>query len=379
MRSPPNTPMARVRFWARGSNSPSPPIQVTDGRPVGGAFSPDGRLFATAEVLGPVPSIGVDPRTRGEAHLIDVQSRRVIATLAQPPAGVWAVAFSPSGNEILLIDDEGTDGLPGKAFVIDTASRTRIGKPFPVITNPRLVAWSPDSHKIAVGGQGIQVIDMDSHDELWRRDKELQSLAWSPDGSTIATVERCEKESLYAAARTNLTCDIPHAHLQLLRSSDGAKNVGGWDDPTVSSSFAYSPDWSMIAAGRADGTVVLRNVATGQQVGPPLVAASNQPASVLFDGAGNLIVSTEDGGLWRWNVSLPANAGPRLRDRRTQPHQSGMGRPPHQPPLHQSVPLTPPRRSPSLLNLLADGASLGHHRGVASDQGVTHCRAVNTR
>src|SRR6185312_8700220 len=295
-----------VRFWARGSNSPSPPIQVTDGRPVGGAFSPDGRLFATAEVLGPAPPIGVDPRTTGEAHLIDVQSRRVIATLAQPPAGVWAVTFSPSGNEILLIDDEIADGLPGKALVINTASRTRIGKPFPVITNPRLVAWSPDSRKIALAGQGIQVIDMDSHDELWRRDKELQSLAWSPDGSTIATVERCEKESLYAAARTNVTCDIPHAHLQLLRSSDGAKNVGGWDDPTVSSSFAYSPDWSMIAAGRTDGTVLLRNVATGQQVGPPLVAASNQPASVLFDGAGNPIVSTEDGGLWRWNVSLPA-------------------------------------------------------------------------
>jgi WD40 repeat protein len=295
-----------VRFWARGSNSPSPPIQVTHGRPVGGAFSPDGRLFATAEVLGPAPSIGVDPRTRGEAHLIDVQSRRVIASLAQPPAGVWAVTFSPNGEKILLIDDEIADGLPGKALVINTASRTRIGEPFPVITSPRLVTWSPDSHKIAVGGQGIQVIDMGSHDELWRRDKELQSLAWSPDGSTIATVERCEKESLYGAPRTNATCDIPHGHLQLLRSSDGAKNVGGWDDPTVSSSFAYNPDWSMIAAGRVDGTVVLRNVASGQQVGPPLVAASNQPASVLFDGAGNLIVSTEDAGLWRWNVSLPA-------------------------------------------------------------------------
>jgi WD40 repeat protein len=296
-----------VRFWARGSNSPSPPIQVTDGRPVGGAFSPDGRLFATAAVLGPVPAVGVDPRTTGEAHLIDVQSRRVIATLVRPPAGLWAVTFSPSGNEIILIDDEGTDGLPGTAFVIDTASRTRIGKPFPVITNPRLVAWSPDSRKIAVAGQGIQVIDMGSHDELWRHDKELQNLAWSPDGSTIATVERCEQPNAERGTMPDArrTCDIPHVHLQLLRSSDGA-NVRGWDDPTVSSSLAYSPDWSMIAAGRADGTVVLRNVATGQQVGPPLVAASNQPAGVLFDGAGNLIVSTEDGGLWRWNISLPA-------------------------------------------------------------------------
>ena len=61
----------------------------------------------------------------------------------------------------------------------------------------------------------------------------------------------------------------------------------------------------MIAAGRANGTVVLRNVATSEQVGPPLVTASNQPVSVLFGDAGNLTISTQDGGLWRWNVSLP--------------------------------------------------------------------------
>jgi WD40 repeat protein len=277
-----------VRFWARGSNSPTPPIQVTDGRLVGGSFSPDGHLFATAEVLGPAPSIGVDPRTTGKAHLIDVRSRQVIATLAQPPAGLWAVSFSPNGKEILLIDDEGTNGVPGTAFVIDTASRTRIGKPFPVITSPRLVTWSPDSRKIAISGLGTEVIDVDSHDVLWSREKEFQSIAWSPDGSTIAGAES-EPRAL---------------SIQFLRSSDG-DNAGGFEDLRLPSSLAYSLDRSMLATGRADGTVVLRDVATGQQVGPPVVAASNQPVSVLFDGAGNLIVSTDDGGLWRWNVSLP--------------------------------------------------------------------------
>jgi WD40 repeat protein len=253
-----------------------------------------------------VSSIGVDPRTTGGAHLIDVQSRQVVATLAHPPAGLWAAAFSPSGNEIILIDDEITDGLPGTAFLIDTASRTRIGNPFRVITNPRIVAWSPDARKIAVGGQGIQVIDVDSHDELWSRETELLNLAWSPDGSAIATVDRClgfscEIEDDYSRdARPSL-----YGRLQLLRSSDGTKNVGGWDDPTVSS-FAYSPDWSMLAAGRTDGTVVLRNVATGEQVGPLLVTASNKPITVRFGAAGNLIMSSDDGGLWRWNVSLSA-------------------------------------------------------------------------
>jgi WD40 repeat protein len=105
-----------VRFWARGSNSPSPPIQVTDGRPVGGAFSPDGRLFATAEVLGPVPSVGVDPRTTGEVP----SDRRPIQTsdrdARHPPAGVWAVTFSPSGKEILLIDDEDSRRITRKGL-----------------------------------------------------------------------------------------------------------------------------------------------------------------------------------------------------------------------------------------------------------------------
>ena len=279
-----------VRFWDRASNSPSPPIQVTDGRPVGGAFSPDGRLFATAEVLGPAPSIGVNPRTTGEAHLIDVPSRRVIATLAHPSAGLWAVAFSPTGKQILLADDEGTNGLPGKAILIDTATQTPIGEPFPVITSPRLVTWSPDARKIVISGLGMEVIDTDSHNVLWRRDyDDSKVFAWSPDGSTIAAVGG----------------HLSGFSIQLLRSSDGA-SAGGWVDPGFASSYSYTPDWSMFAAGNDDGTVVLRNVATGEQVGPPLVAASNQPVSVRFGADGNLIVTTEDGGLWRWNVSLPA-------------------------------------------------------------------------
>jgi hypothetical protein len=62
----------------------------------------------------------------------------------------------------------------------------------------------------------------------------------------------------------------------------------------------------MLAAGRTDGTVVLRNVATGEQVGPLLVTAANKPITVRFGAAGNLIMSSDDGGLWRWNVSLSA-------------------------------------------------------------------------
>ena len=78
------------------------------------------------------------------------------------------------------------------------------------------------------------------------------------------------------------------------------------DRTSVSIEFSYTPDWSMFAAGkrRRDGRATERRHWRAGR--PTLVAASNQPVSVLFGGAGNLIVPTEDGGLWRWNVSLPA-------------------------------------------------------------------------
>jgi WD40 repeat protein len=267
-------PNGTVRFWASASVSPTPPIHVSDRPLVGGAFSPDGHLFATSDL-------------QGTARLVDVRSQRVIATVAHLSAPAWAVAFSPDGRRIVWADDNGL------IYYFDTESRRQLGPPLPLLYSPRQLAWSPDSRHIAVTDSGaIVVFSTGTNVEQWRRStysggSTYQSLAWSPNGTTIAAG---------GDAATGI---------QLLRASDGTPIGGGWKDHTLTFTVAYSPDGAIIASTGLDGTVVLRDVATGNQVGPAFTAPYNQPASLVgFDAAGHLILATPDGGFWRWNIDL---------------------------------------------------------------------------
>jgi len=268
-----------VRFWTRDGTSPSGPIHVTDGDFTGGAFSADGRLFVTTEAS----KSSEDPAEVrwGEVHLIDVRSKRVIGKLLHMSHGTWAAAFSPDGRRIVVVADN------SDAVLFDTGSGRELSA-FHVIDNPRQVVWSPDSRKIAVGGWlggGFAIYDTNSHTKLWGQD-ELQGLAWSPDGATVATG------------------GYPGVGIELWRASDGGSLGGQWRDHAIPAFIAYSPDGTTLASSGFDGSVVMRDIATGDQIGPPLVASYNQRSFVRFDAAGHLIVATVDGGLWRWNITL---------------------------------------------------------------------------
>jgi WD40 repeat protein/DNA-binding SARP family transcriptional activator/energy-coupling factor transporter ATP-binding protein EcfA2 len=266
-------PNGNVRFWTIDSVSPTRPIHVSDQALTGGAFSPDGHLFATSDL-------------HGTARLVDVRSQRVIATLAHLSALARAVAFSPDGRKIAWAGDNGV------IYYFDTASRRQLGPALPLLYDPQQLVWSPDSRHIAVTDSGaIVVYRAGTNVEQWRRSTAgrgptYQSLAWSPDGTTIATA---------GDAATGI---------QLLRASDGTPIGGAWKDHTATLTIAYSPDSAIIASTGADGTVVLRDVATGNPIGPALTVSYNHdPVIATFDAAGHLIIA-QDGGLWRWNIDL---------------------------------------------------------------------------
>jgi WD40 repeat protein len=259
-----------VRFWAADSTSPTPPIPVANSALDGGSFSPNGRLFATAE-------------KSGASHLVDVATRRVIGVLAQIPGGAHGAQFSPDGRTIALGDDS------DKVYLINVASRQQIGTPL-VADHPGELVWSPDSRRLAVqiGPTGdLTVYNLTSKAAAWQHPAVSSGVAWSPDGKTIAT----------GGSSADGT--------QLWSAADGAPTGGGWQDHPITDDLAYSPDGSLLASAGLDGTVVLRDAATGDQFGPPLIADSSQQDHVWvdFDRADDLIVATSGGSLQRWHVN----------------------------------------------------------------------------
>jgi len=272
-----------VRLWASGNAAPTRPIHVADHALIGGAFSPDGRLFATSDLAGTV-------------RLVDVRSQRVTAALANLSAPAWAVAFSPDGRRVAFAGG----GDAGQLYYFDAASMRQLGPALPLLDHPRQLVWSPDSRNVVVTEIGndepgfehgyVVAYSAGPDVEQWRHHATYASfggLAWSPDGTTIATG---------GDATTGI---------QLLRASDGTL-LGGWKDHTLTYTVAYSPDGSIVASTGFDGTVALRDVTSGNRIGPALAASYHQqPSIVTFDAAGHLIISTQDGGLWRWNIDLP--------------------------------------------------------------------------
>jgi WD40 repeat protein/DNA-binding SARP family transcriptional activator len=285
-----------LQVWGSNGASPIYRARVSTHALIGAALSPDGHFLAISDSAGVV-------------KIVDVRSELVIATMGELPAPAYAVAFSPDGRRLVLVDD---DLRYPTAHFFEAPSWQRLGPPRPVGGGARQVVWSSDSRRIAVGGEAPPSVYAASTGSMqWQMqdpstgkgqtsptegltDWEIHpehipsAVAWSPDESTIAT-------------GGNTTTGI-----QLLRASDGTPVSRGWGSDSKTAMLAFSPDGSILASSGHDSTVVLRDVASGDQIGPPLDTAPQQESvTFTFDAQGHLIVATNDGGLWRWDISLP--------------------------------------------------------------------------
>jgi WD40 repeat protein len=277
-----------VRLWDPVTGKPSggPLARNTGFYGAQASFSPDGRYLAMATGGGTVKLL--DTRTRTAAAL-DVSSGRQSGDL---------VAFSP-GSALLAVGTDpvtfGTVGTdrPSVVELWDAATRRLVATlPAGRATNVDSLAFSPDGSTLAV------LTDNGSTLDLWNvRTRQLHgsftpagsgayTVAWSPDGTALAIGSGVGVQLWNVASRTQDGSPLP----------SGPANA-----------LAWSPDGSILAVGSTTGTE-LWNVAARQQIGSTLITSNSQTVAWSPDGK-TLAVGMSDGTVQIWNLAGLRAAG----------------------------------------------------------------------
>jgi WD40 repeat protein len=260
------------------------------------AFSPDGRYLVSG---------GED----GQIILWD-GSQDFSSTILFSKLGAWVynLVFSRDGKYLAASFTDRSVvlwSMPGRNVACPWLNGQTESQEFTVL------AFSPDSHSLAVGNDGSDQGKLTIWDPVTCQPKgeaidtarlakitgagnsgEVTSLAYSPDGAQLAIGETDHLLVLDAATRQPLREPaVIHSKYRI-------------------QSIAYSPDSRTLALGLDDKTIVLLDAASGQPIGQPWVGQRAAIRSVTFSSDGRTLASGGmDANVLVWDLNNhPLNA-----------------------------------------------------------------------
>jgi WD40 repeat protein len=289
------------------------------------AFSPDGRLLATAsedatiKLWDPashklVKALKNHPTKDGDTKIVGVQGMafspdgKTLASIGgdnqlkmwnvatgkarKPLAEVryaWGVAFSPDGRWLATAGDVGEPGTALGLFDAKSSKRAKVvtDEAFDVFA----VAFSPDSKLVAVGGKQGKVLLVDPKvGKVARRIETdatttIMAVSFDRDGGTQACV------------------GIVEPFVRLLDPKTG-REVGRLQDGEDGiQSLRFAPDGKRLAAGTRGGAVKVWEVA-GRKIVATFEGHEDQVRAVAFSPDGKTLASADKGGVVKlWDVS----------------------------------------------------------------------------
>jgi WD40 repeat protein len=257
-------------------------------------------------------------------RLWDAETGKLAATLgAEWSSDIAAVSFSPDGARVAAASAMGEikvwNALTYGGGILRRAAR-----------DVDRIAVSPSGSRVALHGTNpptLEMWDAQLRKSAWilhGNDAQVNALAFSPDSSRLATGSPDSAVRIWNSANGHLTSGpgrLSSPVTSLAFAADGARLLGGssnrsvtvWDSGSMERLFSKawagvfvaipSPDGKRVAAGAADGTLMVWDIAKGTvplKLNPPAGFGAILSAAFSPDGkriAGGTEVSG-DIGVW---------------------------------------------------------------------------------